>query len=215
MVVYYIFVKPFDGLALNRAEMMKETFLLSLAWFMPVFTEYVDYPQVRYEWGYTMTALFLIAVSVSVAVTLFYSLKQFYLLLKYFMWNKAGVKGKSLYIKYDIRIKKWKDRKVKNLDEDADEDESESSEKPNESSSIKQPSDTMEQTTVNQETEDGLILTKHDPGNRLIILNKNMLEESKQVIEQSDEGDLEQRPIGMFEQSEKPALQLVTASQGH
>ena len=101
--------------------------------------------------------MFLIGVGTSALVTLIYSLTRLKLLLKYLLWNKAGLRGKVALLSLGSKLQQWKDRKVKNLVE------SERSEQ-EEDNSIRPRNDTLatmlaSESAVPIETEDGHIIS--------------------------------------------------------
>ena len=114
LICYCSFVQPFRGVWENRTEMIKETFFLQFTYFIPIFTDYVTNLRVKYNSGSVMTILFLSMVSLSVIVTIFFSLLRIKILLKYLLWNKAGKNGKQVIISIDLKLKRLKDGNKEN-----------------------------------------------------------------------------------------------------
>lgn len=92
--------------------MVKEICLLLLTYFMPVFTDYVDDPLVRYDCGFVMTGLFLAVVAVNLFVVAKDSLKKARLKLKHCLYNKTGKRGRQLVLAYEARKQKNNKSKV-------------------------------------------------------------------------------------------------------
>ena len=64
--MYYSYAQPFADSHANRNEMVKESFLLTLCMFMPIYTDYVPDPDMRFSAGAAMTYFFLIVVGLNV-----------------------------------------------------------------------------------------------------------------------------------------------------
>ena len=85
--------------------MIKETCLLALTYFMPIYTDFVDDPELRYDCGFVMTFIFLTVVAVNMCVVLRDMINKLVLNVKYCLYNKSGEKGKQLVLAYEARRK--------------------------------------------------------------------------------------------------------------
>ena len=66
LIMYYSYAQPFAETLANRNEMIKESFLLALCMFMPIYTDYVPDPEMRFSAGAAMTYFFLFVVGLNV-----------------------------------------------------------------------------------------------------------------------------------------------------
>ena len=96
--------------------MGKELCLLALTYFIPIYTDFVHDPKIRYDCGFVMTMIFLSVVVVNLCLVLIDFVNKLRLSIKYCLFNKAGKKGKEIIIEYEKRktLRRQKTRKVRN-----------------------------------------------------------------------------------------------------
>ena len=120
LIIYYTFARPFSAPGANESEIMKESFLLLLCSFIPIYTDYVPDADLRSDFGFVMTSLFLIVVGINVLQVLYHQLDRLRVQVKYYLYNKMGSKCKNLVISYEIKKKYWRLNKAKTDAKDQD-----------------------------------------------------------------------------------------------
>lgn len=82
-MAYYLKVRPHEEENMHRIEMFNEAMLLASIYFLPLYTEYVKDPEMRYNFGwYFNSCLIVPLIGVNLAHTFFISVRRTWLELR-------------------------------------------------------------------------------------------------------------------------------------